>query len=77
VLAQWAQRHAVAQSEVQGVLRTGSAALHLSPRTWGWGALCIGLLVLAWVQVGMRGHDEAIEELSQPDVLSQISLDEL
>jgi hypothetical protein len=77
VLAQWAQRHALAQSPAHATLHAGRGALHLSPRAWVWGAVCIGLLVLALMQVGSQRADADLEELSQPDVLSQISLDEL
>lgn len=75
VLAQWQQRHARwgAQTALAGVGSVGQAG----QRTWVWAAL--GLLVLAAaLALGLSLRQDALmDELMEPDVLSQMGLGEL
>lgn len=76
VLAQWRQRHPAAAPELAGshgaTVRGGHAG-H-GARWWLAGSL---VLVVALALVWLNRPDPVLEELSQPDVLSQIGLGEL
>lgn len=77
VLAQWRQRHGQPLGVAQPVLAGGPAR-----RGGGQGArlgLVLGTLVvaLALALVWSKRPDPSIDELMQPDVLSQIGLGEL
>jgi hypothetical protein len=73
VLAQWQQRHVAPQRSAGGQLAL--ARWRDQPMRWLGGAvLASSLLVLTWC--GNR-PDPSLQELMQPDVLSQIAIGEL
>lgn len=73
VLAQWQQRHVALQRSAGGQLALARWRDH--PMRWLGGALLASsVLVLAWC--GNR-PDPGLQELMQPDVLSQIAIGEL
>lgn len=73
VMAQWRQRHAQTAAEWVAV---GHPAARWQPaRAWAWWGL--GVLLVAMALVWSQRPDPALEELMQPDVLSQIGLGEL
>lgn len=80
VLAQWQQRHDVhAQAEemvgVGGPGLAGDSHARLMKKRW---LLALGLLLAAVLALGWFNRpDPVLEELMQPDVLSQIGLGEL
>lgn len=79
VLAQWQLRHPQTQRAAQlGLASAGAAASGWSPlaqpRRWlGLAAVAGTLMVLAWC----TRPDPLLDELMQPDVLSQIAIGEL
>lgn len=75
VLAQWQQRHA--RWGMQAVLAGVGSAGETGHRTWIWAALVLVVLSCA-LALGVSLHNHALmEELMQPDVLSQMGLGEL
>ena len=77
VLAQWRQRHAHLQTEAEPVVAGGPGHLHLPRKAWGWGMLGMAVISAALAYGLAYRTDSALEELLQPDVLSQIGLGEL
>ncbi|MBL0945033.1 MAG: hypothetical protein IBJ04_11950 [Hydrogenophaga sp.] len=77
VLAQWRQRHAQALGAHQAVTAGGPlprGGAHRPRLAWVAGALLVAVaLALTW----SHRPDPTIDELLQPDVLSQIGLGEL
>jgi type VI protein secretion system component VasF len=76
VMAQWQQRHpaaAPALAGAHGVHLSGDRAGRL-----GWWLLAGGLVLAAALALGWANRsDPVLDELMQPDVLSQIGLGEL
>ncbi len=82
VFAQWSERHAPAATAPQHFGGTSGAAailgLRASRRRW-WAGLATGLLACAVVATAlwMQRPDPALEDLMQPDVLSQMAIGEM
>ena len=76
VMAQWQQRHA-ATAPVLAAAHGGDVSGSRSTRL-GWWLLAGGLVLATVLALGWTQRaDPALEELMQPDVLSQIGLGEL
>ncbi|MFP8832849.1 hypothetical protein ACLIJR_01120 [Hydrogenophaga sp. XSHU_21] len=75
VLVQWQQRHA--QWGTQAVLAGAGSSGGVGQRTWIWAALALLVLAGALAYGVSLRNDALMEELMQPDVLSQMGLGEL
>lgn len=79
VLAQWQQRHPMAEATFA---QAGGAALrgggtHRGRRLWWWAGALVAAALLLSVAPSQQRPDPALEELLQLDVLSLISMGEM